>query len=67
MQLDQYGASEFLQVQDYKHLQRWTTLVGNRPAVKRGRMVNRVKGDPDSQVRERHEASDFDSKSPDKL
>jgi GST-like protein len=66
-QLDQYGAGEFLDVQSYKHLQRWTTQIGSRPAVKRGRMVNRLKGDPATQLRERHDASDLDAMSPDKL
>ncbi|MDB5806215.1 MAG: glutathione S-transferase [Betaproteobacteria bacterium] len=66
-QLDQYGASEFLAVQEYKHLQRWTTLIRNRPAVRRGRMVNRVRGDADTQVRERHDASDFEGKALDKM
>jgi GST-like protein len=67
VQMDQYGASKFLQVQDYKHLQRWTTLVGSRPAVKRGRMVNRVRGEPSEQLRERHDASDFETRTEDKL
>ena len=62
-----YDAGEFLQVGDYKNLQRWTELVGARPAVKRGRMVNRVFGDPASQLHERHEAGDFDTKTQDKL
>lgn len=66
-QFDQYGASEFLQVQDYKNLQRWTTLIGKRPTVKRGRMVNRLTGDPAGQLHERHDASDFDTKTEDKL
>jgi GSH-dependent disulfide-bond oxidoreductase len=61
-----YGG-EFLQVQDYKHVNRWTDAVGQRPAVKRGRMVNRMQGDPKSQLRERHDASDFDTKTQDKL
>jgi GST-like protein len=62
-----YGAGEFLQVQDYKHVQRWTDQIAERPAVKRGRMVNRVFGEPSSQLRERHDASDFDLKTQDKL
>jgi GST-like protein len=55
-----YGAGEFLQVQEYKNVQRWTAEIGARPAVQRGRMVNRVVGDPSSQLPERHAASDFD-------
>jgi len=63
----QYGAAEFLQVQDYKNVQRWAEQVYSRPAVKRGRMVNRMSGDPSEQLRERHDASDFDTKTQDKL
>ncbi|MEO8115532.1 MAG: glutathione-dependent disulfide-bond oxidoreductase [Phenylobacterium sp.] len=62
-----YEAGEFLAVQDYKHVQRWTDQIAERPAVKRGRMVNRVFGEPSSQLPERHEASDFDTKTADKL
>ncbi|MBC9981210.1 glutathione-dependent disulfide-bond oxidoreductase, partial [Bradyrhizobium campsiandrae] len=62
-----YGAGEFLSVQDYKNVQRWTDLIAQRPAVKRGRMVNRVSGDPASQLHERHDASDFETKTQDKL
>ena len=62
-----YGAGEFLQVQDYAHLQRWTNQIAQRPAVKRGRMVNRTMGEPSSQLHERHDASDFDSKTQDKV
>ena len=62
-----YGGGEFLSVQDYKNVQRWTDQIAQRPAVKRGRMVNRVMGDPASQLRERHEASDFDTQTADKL
>jgi len=62
-----YDAGEFLQVADYKHLQRWTDQIATRPAVKRGRMVNRVQGDPAGQLRERHEASDFDTRTQDKI
>ncbi len=62
-----YDAGEFLQVNEYKHVQRWTTLIAARPAVKRGRMVNRTVGDPASQLLERHDASDFDAKTQDKI
>ena len=62
-----YEAGEFLSVQDYKHIQRWADLVGARPAVKRGRMVNRVFGEPSSQLPERHDASDFELRTADKL
>jgi GST-like protein len=62
-----YSAGEFLSVQEYKNVQRWTALIGARPAVKRGRMVNRVFGEPDEQLHERHDASDFDTKTQDKL
>ena len=62
-----YEAGEFLQVQDYAHVQRWADQIGERPAVQRGRMVNRVLGNPASQLHERHEASDFDTQTQDKL
>ena len=62
-----YGAGEFLQVQEYKNVQRWTDQIAKRPAVKRGRMVNRLMGDPASQLHERHAASDFDTNTQDKL
>ena len=62
-----YEAGEFLQVQDYANLQRWAAEIGERPAVKRGRMVNRVTGDPASQLRERHDAGDFLTRTEDKL
>ena len=55
-----YEAGEFLQVQSYTHVVRWTELIAQRPAVKRGRMVNRTWGDAASQLPERHEACDFD-------
>ena len=61
-----YGAGEFLQVQDYKNVQRWTDTIAARPAVQRGRMVNRVTGEPASQLHERHDASDFDTRTQDK-
>jgi GSH-dependent disulfide-bond oxidoreductase len=56
-----YEAAEFLAVQDYKHVQRWADAIGERPAVRRGRVVNRVFGEPSSQLHERHDAADFDS------
>jgi GST-like protein len=62
-----YESAEFLQVQDYKHVNRWADQIGARPAVKRGRMVNRVFGDPASCLPERHDASDFDTRTLDKL
>ncbi len=62
-----YDAGEFLQVQDYKNVQRWTEMVAARPAVRRGRMVNRIMGEPSSQLHERHDASDFQTKTQDKL
>ena len=62
-----YDAGEFLAVQDYKHLIRWTDQIAERPAVKRGRMVNRVMGEPSSQLWERHEAGDFETKTQDKV
>lgn len=58
----QYEAGEFLQVQTYTHVQRWTKEIAQRPAVQRGRMVNRVVGKPESQLHERHDASDFQTK-----
>ena len=62
-----YDAAEFLEVTTYKNVARWTELIGSRPAVQRGRMVNRVMGDPASQLRERHDAGDFDTRTQDKL
>ncbi len=62
-----YGAADFLSVQDYKHVQRWAETVYSRPAVKRGRMVNRMHGEPAEQLRERHDASDFGTKTQDKI
>ncbi|WP_423897166.1 glutathione-dependent disulfide-bond oxidoreductase [Candidatus Pelagadaptatus aseana] len=62
-----YEAGEFLDVKSYKHMQRWTEQIGQRPAVKRGTMVNRAWGDPAKQLRERHQASDFELKTQDKL
>jgi GST-like protein len=62
-----YEAGEFLSVQDYTNVRRWTDAIAARPAVKRGQMVNRVFGDPAGQLRERHDASDFETKTQDKL
>ena len=62
-----YEAGEFLQVQDYQNVQRWTDQIAQRPAVQRGRMVNRTWGQPSSQLHERNDASDFDSRTQDKL
>ena len=62
-----YSAAEFLSVDDYKNVQRWASSVFARPAVQRGRMVNRTFGEPASQLHERHAASDFDTKTQDKI
>ena len=62
-----YDAGTFLQVHEYKNVLRWTDQIAERPAVKRGRMVNRVMGDPASQLHERHDAGDFDTKTQDKI
>jgi GST-like protein len=62
-----YGAAEFLSVHEYKNVQRWADAIFARPAVKRGRMVNRVTGEPSEQLHERHDASDFATKTQDKL
>jgi len=62
-----YDAGEFLEVESYTNVQRWTKQLAERPAVKRGRMVNRTFGKPETQLRERHDAGDFDTKTQDKL
>ncbi len=62
-----YDAGEFLQVQQYKHVIRWADQIAQRPAVQRGRKVNRTWGELDSQLHERHDASDFDQRTQDKL
>ena len=61
------GADEFLSAHEYKHVNRWSDMLYARPAVKRGRMVNRLSGDPRDQLHERHDASDFETKTQDKL
>jgi len=61
-----YGAGEFLSVHEYKNVVRWADAIGERPAVKRGRMVNRPFGDPSEQLLERHDAHDFETKTEDK-
>ena len=60
-------AAEFLSVQDYKHVQRWADMLLERPAVRRGRMVNRTSGELSTQLHERHDAGDFETKTADKL
>src|SRR4029079_3385185 len=75
-----YGAGEFLSVHEYKNVQRWTDAIdksnalqlwtasiAKRPGVKRRRMVNRISGDPANQLHERHDASDFETKTQDKI
>lgn len=62
-----YEAGEFLQVHEYGHVIRWADRIAERPAVRRGRMVNRTWGRPASQLHERHDASDFDTRTQDKL
>ncbi|MBO6901920.1 MAG: glutathione-dependent disulfide-bond oxidoreductase [Rhizobiaceae bacterium] len=62
-----YNAAEFLSVHEYKNVVRWADLLYARPAVQRGRMVNRTSGDPSSQLRERHDAGDFETRTQDKI
>ncbi|MDR7272099.1 GST-like protein [Pelomonas saccharophila] len=62
-----YGAGEFLSVHEYGHVIRWADEIAARPAVQRGRMVNRTWGEPNTQLHERHEASDFETRTQDKL
>jgi len=62
-----YEAGEFLQVQEYTHVLRWTNEIAARPAAQRGRMVNRTWGQPSSQLHERHDATDFQTRTGDKL
>ncbi|MGO4894109.1 glutathione-dependent disulfide-bond oxidoreductase [Flavobacterium sp. W21_SRS_FM6] len=62
-----YEAAEFLQTHEYTHILRWNDEIVQRPAVQRGRIVNRTWGEPSSQLHERHDASDFETKTQDKL
>ena len=62
-----YEASEFLDTASYTHVNRWANAIAERDAVKRGRMVNRTFGEPESQLHERHDASDFDNLTQDKV
>ena len=62
-----YGSGEFLQVHEYTNVIRWADAIAKRPAARRGRMVNRTSGQPSSQLHERHDASDFETKTQDKL
>jgi GST-like protein len=62
-----YSAQEFLSAHEYTHIKRWADQIAARPAVQRGRMVNRAMGDPASQVRERHDARDFEVNTEDKV
>ncbi|QOC22385.1 glutathione-dependent disulfide-bond oxidoreductase [Wenzhouxiangella sp. AB-CW3] len=62
-----YDAAEFLQVESYEHVQRWAHMIDSREAVQRGCMVNRIRGKPERQLRERHDASDFEHRTQDKI
>ena len=62
-----YDAAEFLEAHTYKNVIRWADEVAQRPAVKRGRMVNKTWGEPATQLHERHDASDFELRTQDKL
>ena len=62
-----YESGEFLQVSEYKNVRRWSDEIAQRPAAQRGRMVNRAWGQPESQLHERHDAGDFDTRTQDKI
>ncbi len=62
-----YGAGEFIEAHAYEHVNQWSRKIAGRPAVKRGQMVNRAFGPPEKQLRERHAASDFETRTQDKL
>ena len=64
---NQYGAAEFLAVHEYRNVIRWADQVAARPGVRRGRIVNRTQGELSAQLHERHDASDFDTKTQDKI
>jgi GST-like protein len=64
---NQYGGAEFISAHEYKNVIRWADQLAARPAVKRGRIVNRLQGDPAQQLHERHDASDFETKTQDKV
>ena len=61
------GADEFLATHEYEHVMRWAKAIDARPAVKRGRIVNKLTGDESEQLHERHSASDFELRTQDKL
>jgi len=63
----QYDAAEFLDVQSFTNVVRWANKIHNREPARRGRMVNRVRGELSGQLRERHDAGDFETKTQDKL
>ncbi|MDR2853026.1 MAG: glutathione-dependent disulfide-bond oxidoreductase [Burkholderiaceae bacterium] len=67
VKFDQYSAAEFLAVHEYKNVRRWADQIDERPAARRGRMVNRTSGDLASQLHERHDAADFENRTQDKL
>jgi len=67
VKFNSYGGGEFIEAQSYKNVIRWTEQIWARPAVKRGRMVNRTAGEPAGQLHERHDSSDFETKTQDKL
>ncbi|WP_133365840.1 glutathione-dependent disulfide-bond oxidoreductase [Qipengyuania sediminis] len=64
---DAYGAQDFLSVQEYTNVARWAQTIADRPAVRRGRMVNRIMGRPETQLRERHDARDFEVNTQDRI
>src|SRR3984957_9234741 len=67
VKFNSYGGGKFISAQEYKNVLRWTDELHARPAVKRGRMVNRMQGEPSEQLHERHDAGDFETKTQDKI